>query len=133
MRKQYVFALLLLALAGCNPEPRYEGRSAESWRAQLKSPDPMGRCRAAAALAIIGPPTARRAIPDLIPLLSDSEYFVRYEAAAALGRFGPASRRAVPELLKMLKDQNAQVRGAAARALKSIDPETADEAGVPND
>jgi HEAT repeat protein len=61
---------------------------------------------------------AKSAIPALMELLEDRDFFVRRTAAEALGQVGPEARAAIPALTKLLKDPN--VRRTAAEALRKI-------------
>jgi HEAT repeat protein len=126
MKKLLLLGLALL-LPGCSPEPVFKGRTAGMWRQDLKHGDAMARAHAAAALALIEPPS-KAAIPDLITCLKDGDYIVRHEAAAALAHIGPDAKAAVPALLELRKDWHPRVREAAVRALKIIDPEAAPKA-----
>ncbi len=70
--------------------------------------------------------TAAKAIPVLIPGLSDSLPETRKAAAEALGDLGPLAREAVPALQKAAKEDDSKaVREAAAKALQSIGAGTA--------
>jgi HEAT repeat protein len=60
------------------------------------------------------------AVPALIQSLQSSEYYVRANAAAALGRFGNQAKTAVSALEKALKDSDASVRRHATAALNRI-------------
>ncbi|MBD2648785.1 HEAT repeat domain-containing protein [Nostoc foliaceum] len=61
----------------------------------------------------------------LIAALKDSESYVRYYAAEALGKIGNAE--AVPELIAALKDSESDVRRYAASALGNIGAEAVPE------
>jgi HEAT repeat protein len=126
MKKLSAVGLMFL-LAGCNPEPVYQGRAIHVWRQELKHPDPTARWHAAAVFAVVRPPV-REVIPDLIECLQDHEHTVRWEAAVALGQMGPDAAEAVPALTRLLDDPVYYVRAAAAEALKKIDPEAASKA-----
>jgi HEAT repeat protein len=118
--KRILLLLLSLALAGCTMEPTHEGKAARVWRTELKHSDPMARWHAAAAIAVMEAP--KDAIPDLIECLKDDAYYVRAEAAVALGRMAPHAKAAVPALTELMKnDSNEKVRIHAAAALKRID------------
>jgi HEAT repeat protein len=129
MRTLFVVWLLFI-LAGCTPEPVYQGRPLWLWRQELKHRDVTARCRAAAVFAVVRPPV-REAIPDLIECLRDSEQAVRTEAAVALGHMGPLAKDAVPALTKLLNDPALRVRDAADAALKKIASEEPERSGPP--
>ena len=73
---------------------------------------------AAYALGKIG---SEKAIEGLIPLLKDSDEFVRFTAAYALGKIG--SEKAIEQLIPLLKDSDSPVRLDAAEALGKIGSE----------
>jgi len=83
--------------------------------ADLKSPAPRIRARAAAQLAAARDPAI---VPALIGAMADDETSVRRAAARALGEQRDA--KAVPVLLKALGDKDANVRFYAAHALGEI-------------
>jgi HEAT repeat protein len=61
------------------------------------------------------------AVRALRALLNDSESYVRYQAAIALGRYGPDAKAAIPYLLSKLGDsKNWEVRRACAQALGTV-------------
>ncbi|MEG4231605.1 HEAT repeat domain-containing protein, partial [Microcoleus sp. Pol11C3] len=78
------------------------------------------RWSAAHALGKIGD---EKAIPGLLKLLEDSDYFVRRSAADALGQIG--DEKAIPGLLKLVEDSDYFVRRSAADALGKIGDEKA--------
>ena len=90
---------------------------------RLKSDDPMQKRKAAEDLSQL---RRREAIPALVPLLSDSNAFVRAAGADALGLLRASA--AVGKLGEVLtKDKEASVRQSAATALAYIgDPSAAD-------
>jgi HEAT repeat protein len=63
------------------------------------------------------------AIKPLFRLLSDDNWFVRAEAAAAIGKLGDV--RAVGWLVQLLADPDGNVRYSAARALYELATEAA--------
>ncbi|MEG4276798.1 HEAT repeat domain-containing protein [Microcoleus sp. MON1_C1] len=67
---------------------------------------------------------AKNAVPQLIPLLKDSDRNVRSSAAFALGRMGAGAKTAVPQLIPLLEDSDADVRSSAISALGNIGSET---------
>jgi HEAT repeat protein len=80
------------------------------------------RLYATQALRFFGP-AALPALSALVPLLTDADAEVRWQAAWTLGRIGPAAREAVPALKDALKDPEDKVREHAAEALGDIGPE----------
>jgi HEAT repeat protein len=73
---------------------------------------------------------AKDLVAALIPLASDTERQVRYEAVVALSEFGgrqgiaEEQKRAVMEVVeKLLKDQDGTIRVKAAEAQAKLDPE----------
>jgi HEAT repeat protein len=113
MRKLPVFALLLL-ITGCGRQP-----STNDWIERLKDPDASHRLAAVRALAKTSDEEA--VVPALAGALRDENYYVRRDAAAALGKMGPAARLAAPSLVAALNDKERSVRKAAAEALKKVD------------
>jgi HEAT repeat protein len=73
--------------------------------------------RATAAASVLALPP-EESVPNLIPLLSDKEEFVRQQVAYALGQ--TRSNSAVAALIERLTDKKDSVRGAAAVALGEI-------------
>ncbi|MBI1925605.1 HEAT repeat domain-containing protein [Candidatus Poribacteria bacterium] len=60
-------------------------------------------------------------MPQLLPLLRDTDSSVRWSAAGVLGRIGSSQAEVVvPQLLPLLRDKNSSVRRAAAHALERI-------------
>ncbi len=73
------------------------------------------RRAAAEALGQIGHPLA---VPALITVLADDNWFVRWAGAYALGQIGESS--VVNDLMTLLRDSHEKVRWAAAEALGKI-------------
>ena len=71
------------------------------------------------------------AVPALIDALKDKDYLVRQWAAIALGFIGVEAKTALPALIDALKDKDSGVSSRAGAALKEIDSEAAKKAGVP--
>ena len=63
-------------------------------------------------------PFAAPAIPQLIDLLQDRDFVLRFQAAIALGEL--RAEAAVPALLKAREDPNVNIRGVALDALRKI-------------
>ena|SRR5208337_2722835 len=90
--------------------------------ADLRSPDPLVRVRAAPALGDLGA-AALKAIPSLLSLTQDESQhpMIRVMAAAAVGRIDPAQTGAVmPVLINALKSHDALLVGAAADELGKL-------------
>jgi hypothetical protein len=77
------------------------------------------------AAGFLGSKDAALAIPALIPMLDDKEYYPRERAAHALSSYGPAAKDAVPKLLLLYTNSWDLVY---MWALKAIDINTAAEA-----
>ncbi|OPX68154.1 MAG: putative lyase [Methanoregulaceae archaeon PtaB.Bin056] len=77
----------------------------------LRDPDKGVRGQAASALAGLG----KEAVSDLLDLLKDKEWRIRYRAAEALGMIGSASAAAA--LIQALADEKDHVRYMAAKSL----------------
>jgi HEAT repeat protein len=69
-----------------------DARAVPALKAQLGSPQPRSRQRAAAALGSLGP-AAAPAVSDLVPLLDDADRQVALTAAAALVAILPPARQ----------------------------------------
>ena len=72
---------------------------------------------------LLGLTKSNEVVNELNQALEDSDWFVRWNAAEALGNIG--SETAIPGLLKALEDSDRFVRGKAAEALGKISSETA--------
>ncbi len=81
----------------------------------LEEQNPIVKINAATCLGYFGD---KRAVPALIPLLSNMIWSVRRSAAFALGKL--TDRRSVLPLAKLLKDDKEEVCIAAAQALSKI-------------
>jgi HEAT repeat protein len=68
-------------------------------------------------IVAIGP----SAIPELLPLLNDTDPFIRRGIAYIFGSMGASAKATTPELTKRLKDSSPQVRSAAVSSLASIE------------
>ncbi|WP_293342989.1 HEAT repeat domain-containing protein, partial [Microcoleus sp. CAWBG58] len=62
-------------------------------------------------------------VPQLVPLLKDSDANVRRSAASALGGMGAEAKTVVPQLVPLLKDSDANVRSSVASALGGMGAE----------
>ncbi|MCA2700030.1 MAG: HEAT repeat domain-containing protein [Microcystis sp. M179S2] len=72
---------------------------------------------------LLGLTKSNEVVNELNQALEDSDWFVRWNAAEALGNIG--SETAIPGLLKALEHSDRFVRGKAAEALGKISSETA--------
>jgi HEAT repeat protein len=59
----------------------------------------------------------KRAPPDLVEQLQDTDHVTRYEAAIALGKQGPDAEKAIPALVKAMGNSD---RGAAKEMSKAL-------------
>jgi HEAT repeat protein len=109
-----------VAFSGCDPEPRFEGKTASYWRLQIKSPNQADRWRAAVALGRLTPP-AEESVRALAEATKDPDSTVRFHAVQALVRLGPAAAPAAPELRERLEDSLPQTRQLARQALDRIE------------
>ncbi|MCI0539843.1 MAG: HEAT repeat domain-containing protein, partial [Verrucomicrobiales bacterium] len=66
------------------------------------------------------------AVPNLIPLLKDTDPLVRRLAAYALGQIGPKAKEAIPALKEALNDTERDVVTASINAIRAIDATAAD-------
>jgi len=114
-----LFDWLFVALVGCVGPPGVGGV------AELMSPIPLVRRRAAASLGAMG---QRAAVPALVRALSDRDPSVRAEAARSLGLL--RGERAIPALCRAVADPDLNVRFYAAYALGEIKDERAADALV---
>ncbi len=99
-----------------------EGRTADDVPALLellRSSDGITRKPAREALEEIG----GASVPGLIEALSSPAFYVRWEAAKALGEL--PDRRAAQALVKLLNDSEFEVRWLAAKALIPLGPTVA--------
>jgi hypothetical protein len=101
----------------------------------LSLKDPNWPVRGNAAEFLAGKDAAL-AVPALIPMLDDSEYYPRARAAIALASFGPAAKSAAPKLLSVYTNVIVgpdrklafDLGGSLLDALRKIDRETAGRA-----
>jgi HEAT repeat protein len=112
--------ILGIALTGCDPDPRFEGRTASYWQQKIKSPNAADRWRAAVALGRLTPPT-EEAVRALAEATKDPDSTVRFHAVQALVRLGSAAAPAAPELRERLQDSSPQTRELARQALSRIE------------
>lgn len=80
----------------------------------IQDPDKRVRAQAAAALAALG----EDALEDLVILLKDEDWRVRYRAAESLGKI--PSSRGVDHLIRALTDGKDHVRYMAVKSLGSL-------------
>ncbi|MEM1449794.1 MAG: HEAT repeat domain-containing protein [Planctomycetota bacterium] len=108
----------LASSGGMGPDPAVAQANAPSWQrhlADLKSPDEGIRLDAVFALGDTGDTAV---IEHVIPMLKDSDIFVRMVAAQALDDL--RAKTAVPALIDALGDDRSPVREAAVIALRNI-------------
>ena len=86
----------------------------QSLRRSTKSPS---RCTVISKIVSIGEPT----VPFLIPLLQDSNLWVRWVAIEALQAIGKPAASAIPSLIPLLQDPEETIRHAAAQAIGKMD------------
>jgi hypothetical protein len=108
------------AEAPARPAPRAsaeeEGTAAwQAWIAELASADSGTRWQAVQGL---GDTHDARVVPHLVPMLRDTDIFVRMAACRHLGDL--ASVEAIPALIDTLEDEEASVREAALVALRAL-------------
>lgn len=70
------------------------------------------------------------AVPALMELLQARDNVTRYQAALALGEFGPVAKPALPLMLKCYAESNKGTKSQIAAAIGGVDPEAAAKAGV---
>jgi hypothetical protein len=116
----YWWLILGVALTGCDPEPRFEGRTASYWQLQIKSRNVADRWRAAVALGKLTPPE-EESVRALAKATGDPDSTVRFYAVQALVRLGPAAAPAAPELRERLQDSTLPTRELARQALAQIE------------
>ena len=96
------------------------------WIELLSAPDKERRADATTALIGYG----EESVPDLLDILTHSDWRVRYRAAEALGQIGaiPCQHAAiVPSLITLTDDEKDHVRYMAAKGLVQIqDPRAHD-------
>lgn len=98
-----------------------DSRRKELFIASIRDNDKRVRAQASRALAALG----ETALPDLIRLLGDDDWRIRYRAAEGLGHIhSPGS---VEPLIRALLDEKDHVRYMAAKSLGAL----AEEAAVP--
>jgi HEAT repeat protein len=103
-RKHAIYLLAMTGNPGC----------AELFMRALRDPEKMVRAQATLALAGIG----ESAVGQLIELLNDPDWKVRYRAAEALGLM--KEKRSVSPLIGLLWDEKDHVRYMAAKSLGAL-------------
>lgn len=86
-----------------------------SWLADLSSPDSGTRWQAVQSLGATGDPSVAT---HLLPMLGDSDIFVRMAAARILGELGAVD--AIPGLIDALEDPEMSVREQAFVSLRKV-------------
>jgi hypothetical protein len=87
----------------------------EGWIADLASPDSGTRWQAVQSLGGTRDPAV---VPHLVPMLDDTDIFVRMAACRHLGDIGAVE--AIPGLIDALEDEEASVREAALVSLRAL-------------
>ena len=88
-------------------------KTSEAEFARSRSLDEMG---AISALRRLGKP----AVAKVVPLLSDPDAFVRYQAVVVLGLIGPDAAEALPELFKLVETEMTDLNVVTAAALSVV-------------
>jgi HEAT repeat protein/lysophospholipase L1-like esterase len=104
--------------------PAKPGASPGELAADLTSPDPRVRARAARLLGARGA-SARPTVPSIAARLDDPSAAVRVAAVWALGRIGPRPGADLPALVSRLEDEDPAVRAGAAWALGRLETRAA--------
>lgn len=99
-------------------------------RDALRRPSDWQRRLAVAALAEIGPPRAREAVPDLLEALRRGDAFAFSRTGEPLVLVDPEGTETIPALVRMLRDPDVEVRARAAQALGEYGPKAREAAGV---
>jgi HEAT repeat protein len=98
------------------PKPNAPGGPLwEKWLADLASPDSGTRWQAVQSLGGTHDPLV---VPHIVPMLEDTDIFVRMASCRHLGDLG--SVEAIPALIDTLEDEEASVREAAIVALRTL-------------
>jgi HEAT repeat protein len=130
-----VYTVLLKAMTNLNPEVRYEaadGLGAAQTNANVVVPalrralgDPDFRVRAEAAISLGGPgfkDKTSEIVPALIPLLGDTNSFVRRFTSIRLGLYRANATNALPILKRLVIDENdSDAKEAELRAIQRIE------------
>jgi HEAT repeat protein len=111
-------------LFGCGPDdgPQgkyFGGQPVDHWLADVRSPNPKTRKKAAEVLGNVGPGDAR-SIPALIEAVKDADPGVRDAAVLGLSKIGPPAASAESILAEAATDKDPAVRAHAATALKRV-------------
>lgn len=123
MRVVCLIVVLSVALAGCARKSgpvTAGGRPAAEWAANLSSPDPAVRKKAARELGHIGA-ADKAAVPALVGALKDKDAGVREAAVLALLAIGPPAVDAAPALTEVRdRDPIPKVRQQAGKAVERV-------------
>jgi HEAT repeat protein len=123
MRGALLFVVLILALGGCTRKSgpvTAGGRPAAEWVADLASPDPAARKKAARELGHIGA-ADKAAVPALVGALKDKDSGVREAAVLGLLAIGPPAAEAAPALTELRDhDPVPKVRQEAGKAVERV-------------
>ncbi len=124
MKRLLIFCgcLAMPALVCDGQETTWQGKTVQTWTAELADEDIRVRWYAAYALGQIGPEAAAAVEPLADVLRDDPHEYVRDGAAWALGRIGPAAEPAIEALGKTLRSNLPSIRRNSARALGRLGP-----------
>ena len=100
---------------------KYEGKTLPEWTAKLADKDDFVRDQAATAVAKYGP-SAKAAVPGLLPLLKNPADLSFTSALLAISAIGPAAGEAVDSLVVLLKHKDANIRVLAAGTFPDLGP-----------
>jgi HEAT repeat protein len=123
MRGGWLIIVLAVGCVGCARKSgpvTAGGRPAAAWAADLASPDPTDRKKAARELGHIGA-ADKAAVPALVGALKDKDAGVRETAVLALLAIGPPAAKAAPALTEVRdRDPVPKVRQEAGKAVDRV-------------
>jgi HEAT repeat protein len=106
IRLSLLAVLLLVPFRAQADEPqRFRGKTLEQWRADLHSPHPEIRRRAATALGL--GPFGNAAVPALLEGLKDADTVVKSYARSSLVHLGPTAPDAAPAIVPWIAEINS--------------------------
>ncbi len=110
-----VFVVLFLASVGMSSALQTTDRTVDGLIYDLKSPDPERRKEAAKAL---GANKVNKAVPDIIPLIDDSNSSVKLVAAQALLNINDP--RALPAYIKSVRDPSLDLQKIGIQGIVNV-------------
>lgn len=110
-----VFTVLFLTLFGMPSAQEAKERTVEGLIYDLKSPDPERRKEAA---KLLGDNKVNRAVPDIIPLVEDSNSSVKSVAAKALLDINDP--RALPAFIKAVRDPSIEMQKIGIQGVLNV-------------